>query len=303
MRKNLIIFFFLILLGVLQPAQAQTTKEDRGALSKAKKEALRMQLNQAGIIYPIENNFGFRLASNGLNLYYENLKFVSVNHKRLITADFYYFVDFKERQITTYPFGGNDQNTYHYGKLNDLFGFRFAYGFRKAITDKTESDEIQVSYTLAGGITLGLLKPYYLDISYGIVTLNPGTNNAIYNEVEVKPERLTEENRNIFLTQSVVQVSGDRYAYIVGSSSFGEGFSQLQLVPGLHGRFGFNFDWGQNDVVVKQMEVGVMLDLYNKNLPLYYRNFNSQFNFSLYLSVGIGKRRTLHNNTSNETDE
>lgn len=296
-------FLSLAMLIVLATGvAAQETKSDKEALSKAKKEALRLQLNQAGIIYPIENNFGFRMATNGLNLYYENLKFVNVEKKRLWTADLFYFVDFREKQITTNPFSlESQQNTYYYGKMNDMFGVRLAYGIRKALTDKTDKDEIQVSYTLAGGLTLGFLKPYYLDISYGVVTINGSI--AEFEPTYTVSETLNEDNKKIFLTRSVVQVSGNKYAYILGSSSFGEGFSHLQLVPGLHGRFAFNFDWGQNDEIVKQMEVGVMLDVYNKNLPLYYRNYNSQFNFSLYLSFGIGKRRTLHNNGDKESAE
>ena len=288
-------FIFFICLIFLNEGYCQDASKIKDAAKNAKKEVLKIQLEKVGIIYPIENNFGFRVSSNGFGAYYENLKFKTVNNKRFMTVDFYYYIDFKEKQITTFPFPGNNlQNSYHYGKLNDLFGFRFAYGIRKALTDKTEDDEVQISYTLAGGITLGFLKPYYLDISYGKRVFDQGSRNYFYEEQRVEAESFSQTNARIFLTQQIVNLSGDDFAYIKGSSSFGEGFSQLQLIPGLHGRFGFNFDWGTKDIIVKQMEVGIMLDLYNKAMPMYFNNYNSQFNFSVYYSLGIGRRRALH---------
>lgn len=291
--RPIFFFFFLFVFGA-QAAVAQVKENvpSSAIAREKKKEVLRLQLEKAGIIYPIENNFGLRIASNGFGAYYEHLKFKTVDRKSFFTTDFFYFIDFKEKQTTTYPFpGDNLQNSYHYGKINDLFGFRAAYGYRKAITDKTESDEVQVSYTLAGGLTLGLLKPYFLDISYGLRVYDPRLNLYYYEETKVVSEGFSPTNAAIFLTPQVVNIGGENFAYIKGPSSFGESFSSMQLVPGLHGRVAFNFDWGPRDEIVKQMEVGLMIDLYNKALPLYYNNFNSQFNFSVYFSMGIGKRR------------
>ena len=295
------IFLLCFVFGIL-PSAAQDKSEIKSAAKDARKVALRIHLEKVGIIYPIENNFGFRLSSNGLSGYYENLKFLTVNKKRLITADLFYFVDFMEKQITTYPFTSSSvQSTYYYGKLNDMFGVRLSYGLRKALSEKTENDEVQVSYTIAGGVTLGILKPYFLDISYGkIVQVN--VNQYSYDETNEVAESFSKTNANIFLSQQIVAVGSDRYAYIKGTSSFSEGFAHLQLIPGLHGRFAFNFDWGTKDEIVKQMEVGIMVDVYNKAIPLYINNYNSQFNFSLFYSVGIGRRRTLHTKRDREEE-
>ena len=92
-------FIFFICLIFLNEGYCQDASKIKDAAKNAKKEVLKIQLEKVGIIYPIENNFGFRVSSNGFGAYYENLKFKTVNNKRFMTVDFYYYIDFKEKQI------------------------------------------------------------------------------------------------------------------------------------------------------------------------------------------------------------
>lgn len=288
-----IILFCLISIGSESIASDST---NTSSIRKIKRDALKMQLELKGVVLMTENNFGGRIHSNGFSLFYENLKFITVNKKRLWQADFYYHIDYKEKAKTYTPFNLNPDiaPTYQFGRQNELFGFRLNYGFKKELSDKMEKNGVKVAMVYSAGITLGFLKPYNLLISRGTVVVDTSKNIAYYDETSLREESYSKENANIFLYEGKngpLQISKDQYAYVSGSSNFLKGFGELQFVPGINAKFGFNFDWGPTGEIVKEMEVGVMLDIYNKPMPLYINNPNSPFFMTFYLAVGIGKRK------------
>lgn len=65
------------------------------------------------------------------------------------------------------------------------------------------------------------------------------------------------------------------------------------MVPtfGGHIKAGLNFDWGSKDRFVKALEVGVMLDVFYRKVPIYVnQDANSFIKPSLYLGFHFGKR-------------
>ncbi len=288
--SRFIVLFCLVSIGAESIASDST---NTSSISKIKRDAWKMQLELKGVVLMTENNFGGRIHSNGFSLFYENLKFITVNKKRLWQADFYYHIDYKEKTITTTPFNLSADLTpsFQFGRQNELFGFRLNYGFKKELSDKMEKNGVKVAMVYSAGITLGFLKPYNLLISRGTVTIDTSKNLAFYDENSITEESYNKENAAIFTSKGLVQVSNNQYAFIRGSSNFLKGFGELQFVPGINAKFGFNFDWGPTGEIVKEMEVGVMLDIYNKPMPLYINNPNSPFFMTFYLAVGIGKRK------------
>jgi hypothetical protein len=146
-----------------------------------------------------------------------------------------------------------------------------SYGIKRTIADKARRNGVRLSFIFFGGISLGLLKPYYLEL------IQPNDSNSI---PQHKPERYSDENKSRFLDKSL----------IYGAAPIRYGLGQMQPVPGIHIKSGLNFDWGTKDQFVKALEAGVMLDLYYKRLPILINNHNRFYQLAAYLSFHFGKR-------------
>ena len=82
--------------------------------------------------------------------HYMNFEIVSVNHYRESTS----------------TAGGNGSG-YVYGKQNYLFAIRPQYGREFNLFRKSSEGGVNVNGIIAGGPTIGLLKPYYVQVFYG----------------------------------------------------------------------------------------------------------------------------------------
>jgi hypothetical protein len=113
-----------------------------------------------------------------------------------------------------------------------------------------------------------LLKPYYLNILQ-----NDSTGNAV-------PTRYTSSTASEFLNQN----------NILGAAPIRYGLNEIQPVAGLTGKVGLDFDWGTKDEFVKALQVGAVLDIYYKRLPVYANSYNRFYQFGVYFSFQFGKR-------------
>ena len=77
---------------------------------------------------------------------------------------------------------------------------------------------------------------------------------------------------------------------IQGRSGFFKGFDELKFVPGIHGKGGVHFALGAYDQYVTAVEVGVMLDIFLKDVPIMVVEHNKPYFFNLYITLQIGKR-------------
>jgi hypothetical protein len=126
---------------------------------------------------------------------------------------------------------------------------------------------VRLTFVAFGGISLGLLKPYYLNL------LQSDT-------ASIKPERYTTADSSRFLNKN----------YIVEAAPIRYGLSQIEPVVGASGKVALDFDWGKKDEFVKALEVGLMLDLYYKRLPIMINRANHFYQFAMFLSFQFGKR-------------
>src|SRR5699024_4525643 len=71
-----------------------------------------------------------------------------------------------------------------YGKKNVFYQIRLGYGRRRTIGKKGNKNGVEVSAIYMGGVTLGLLKPYYLEL------LDESGSNTYY--AKYTPETATD---------------------------------------------------------------------------------------------------------------
>lgn len=162
-----------------------------------------------------------------------------------------------------------------YGKQNSLILLRAGRGQKRYKSDKAKRNGIAVGYSFEYGPVLGLLKPYYLKLIYR--EEDPGNGYEILNE------KYSDTNADKFLD----------FNAIYGGGGFFKGFNDLRFVPGLQGNASAVFALGAYDKYVKAVQVGVMLDLFIRKVPIMIESqniSNKPYFINVYVNLQLGGR-------------
>lgn len=224
------------------------------------------------MIYKNEWSVGARLHTNGLSMFYERVWIKDIYKKNILQTNFFYHFDVRQQRQKSNFFIDGTQKRFVYAKENTFFSLNVLFGQRKMLAGKAEKSGVSVSMVYMGGISLGILKPYYLEF------LQP-TGDGF--DTFVEP--YTGENDSIFLdnsnTSTIIGRAGPRY-----------GFNELVFLPGAHGKFGFNFDFGKNETLITALEAGVQLDIFYRNLNILITDRSRPFLLNFYVSFQMGNR-------------
>jgi len=253
--------------------------------------------NYRGLVYNKEFTMDARLHTNGFALaanftkiktYYKSAYF------QLEIGDIKHPKEYRQNSDSQIVSQGTPQS-YILGKENALYAIRAGYGRIRYYSEKAKRKGVSIGINYEGGATLGLLKPYYLDIRQ----TDPGGPGLI----PTRAERFNPNEPCDFLDPS----------RIYGSAGFFKGLGELDIRPGLHGKVGVHFDWGAFDEFVKAIEAGIMIDVFFQKIPhlihinqdIYdimdvncphlqpaqiENNPNRQIFLNLYVSLHLGKR-------------
>lgn len=226
-----------------------------------------------GILYNRETTFNLKLTTNRgivagmewgrLRTYYKTTTFnINLGEIRHI----------KEQRQSADPTLSRSFRPYVFGKQNNFLVVRSGWGAKRYYSEKARVKGVAVGMSYSIGPTLGLLKPYYLALTYqGDV---PGNNRIVH-------EKYSEENANVFLNET----------RILGASPYTTGFSEMKILPGANATIAFHMDWGAFDEFVKAFEIGAMLDVFPKNVPIMVSEENTPFFFNFFVNLQLGKRR------------
>ena len=225
-----------------------------------------------GVVYNKELSGHFMLHSNGfafganyglLKTYYKTtmlqVEISEIKHPK----EYVDRIDFTSNGNSSSP------RSFTYGKQNSFFGFHVAYGEKRYLTDKARKRGVAVGVTYLVGPTMGLVKPYYLELYSGGGF--PPTSVT---------ESYSEENASNFLNKGS----------IAGGAGFVNGLSEVSFIPGGHFKAGLHLDWGAYDQTVKALEVGFTADVYTKKVPIMIIEENTAVFFNFYIAIKLGKR-------------
>lgn len=173
-----------------------------------------------------------------------------------------------KRQGYAFTNMGVTSRPYIYGKQNNFYPVKLGVGQRYLIGGKANKNGVEVSGIYYGGVSIGLVKPYYLNVMVG---------NDQVADIRYDPN---DPNAKNFLDPNAIN----------GGGGFGKGWSELSVIPGLHAKLGMRFDWAHFNEVVSALEVGVNGEFYTKKVPIMVNDYNKQFLFNAYLSIQFGKR-------------
>ncbi|MFL0684535.1 MAG: hypothetical protein ACK4SF_10650 [Algoriphagus aquaeductus] len=155
-------------------------------------------------------------------------------------------------------------NSYVFGKSNYLYAIRPHYGREIILFKKAPNQGVQVSALAAVGPSFGLIAPYYIE--YAV------------NRVETVVEQYNPD------------VHQSRFN-ILGTGRLFQGIGQSELAIGAMVKAAINFEFGVFKSSATGLELGYMLEGYNKEIPLIPTTENNQLFQSAYFTFFYGFRK------------
>jgi hypothetical protein len=178
----------------------------------------------------------------------------------------------KEQRQSADPRVNRSFRPFVYGKQNSLFVARGGWGTKRYFSEKAKQKGVAVGMSYSFGPSLGLLKPYYLALSYSSDL--PGNSRVLH-------QKYSEANAAVFLDNTRV----------LGASPFTRGLGELSLLPGGNASIAYHMDWGAFDEMVKALEIGLMADIFVKKAAILVSDYNQQVFFNFFVNLQFGKRR------------
>lgn len=270
MKNRFVLIIFLVL--SIWSLQAQTTlpggqnyyEEEKKGIVYNKEFTVDLKLHTHG--YALGVNIG-KLKTYYLTQFY-NIELGEIKHPKEFRQSF----DFQSPQTSKVS------RAFVFGKHNNFFVLRAGYGEKRYFSEKAKRRGLAVGISYEAGPSLGILKPYYLELVRFV--------DGDFNQFVIRSEKYSEDNRDTFLD----------ITSIYGSSGFSKGLSQLSLIPGGHAKAAVHFDWGAFDEFVKAIEIGAMVDFYFQTVPIMVESpevpnvENSPVFINLFINLQLGKR-------------
>lgn len=251
--------------AVLMQEKLQKKAEKRERINQLIK-----QEEEGALIFQKQSTTGIKFNTDGWGLFLEKGKYKTITKTSLYWLEFGERNHPKEEKVPTLSSsqGMVVFSSFVYGKQNNFFYLKMGIGQQKLIGGKGNKNGVAVSAIYGGGISAGLLKPYYLDIQ------KPNGRGVIE---QIKYNN----NESVFLDPNL----------IIGHSSFFKGFNEIQFVPGGYARTALRFDYGRYNEAISAIEVGINAEYYSKKMPILLLNDPKSFFFNAYVSIVFGKRK------------
>lgn len=264
--KKLPLLLFLFSFALAVSAQdKKSEKNDKKEARRKKVSELIKQSEEGVLVYSKQSIFGFQFRTNGYGAFYELGKMKSNRKTNIYRIDITEIKHPKEEKLQANGiiFG----NPFIYGKINNFYQVTLGFGQQYILGQKGNKNGVAVSAIFNGGLAIGLLKPYYLEVQDPLT----GNNKVI---------KYAGADTTLFLGQT-----------IVGNGGFGKGWNELKVKPGAFLKTALRFDYGRFNEVVSGIEVGLSAEFYSAKIPIMVDQKNKQLFFQGYISILFGRRK------------
>jgi hypothetical protein len=256
----------LVSLGLF--AQDSTNVSQKQNRKNQKRERINnlMRMEEEGdLIFNKHSIFGIRLATDGYGISWEKGKYKTPYRTLLYAFELNEKHDPKEHKVSASTDLFNYSTLVPY-KLNNLYELRASIGEERLIGGKGNKNGVAVTFLYTGGLSLALIKPYFLDMQ--------------------KPSGAT------------YRTTWDRYLQDTatndvptGASGFTVGWDDLSIKPGVNAKTAMRFDYGRLNQTITAIEVGLTGEFFTGKIPLVYKVPAKQFFFNAYVSILFGSRK------------
>jgi hypothetical protein len=202
-------------------------------------------------------------------VFFRHSKFVNKKRYRVFAIELVNVKNPKEQKTSN----GNTGNSYIYHKMNYLLPLRFQFGGKYVLFRKAEEEGVEVSAIIAGGPTLGLLKPYYIQYDYTDYSNVNSTGPTDIRKEQYQPAKDSVDAR------------------ILGSGGFSSGIFHTRLRPGVNIKAGLAFELGKYGAGITGIEVGGLIELFPKKLIIIPEASNRAVFSSVYVNLYFGTRQ------------
>lgn len=208
---------------------------------------------------------GFQLRTNGYGAYVELGRSRTPRFTNLYMLEITEIKHAKEEKVST---NNIFSNSFVYGKINNFYQANLGFGQQYVFGQKGNKNGVAVLATAHAGLSMGLLKPYYLNVD------DPAAGSR-----DVKYDS---EDSLLFLGAQ----NG-----INGGSGFTKGWGELKLRPGLFVKTGLRFDFNRFNETIQALEIGMSADFYPTAVEqLVYVKPNRLF-FQGHIAFVFGRRK------------
>ncbi|MBC7902160.1 MAG: hypothetical protein H7Y27_01995 [Gemmatimonadaceae bacterium] len=265
------LFAIVLLLAVAFGVQAQDNSEKRRPkrdkkADKQERISARIKLEEEGEpAFRKQSIFGIKAATDGYGISYEFGKYKTPKKTLIFQAELNEKKHRKEKKTASSQNVFGQVNSVIYGKINNFYQFKLGVGNQYLLGGKANKNGVSVSALYTGGLTLGLLKPYYIDVE-----------NANTGERSRKKWTDTADGANYFL---------------IGGSGVTYGWSELKIRPGAHAKIAMRFDYGRFNETVTAIEAGLTGEYYFKKVPQMLLNTDKSLFLNAYITILFGRRK------------
>jgi hypothetical protein len=265
-----------LMIGFTVDAQDESTPQ-RKKLKSTRKAEKRERVNQmakaeeeGAIVYNKQWVMGAKLYSDGMAAFYEWGK------KKTAYKGNFYTVELATRRANNeYKVSFNDigffGRPFIYAKQNVFLNTKIGFGQQYIIGGKANKNGVAVMAVYGGGISIGLLKPYYIEKT------DPFTNET----TQIRWRGDESRNDTLFLDQSTVS----------SSAGFFKGLNETKIRPGLFAKTGLRFDYGRYNEIVSAIECGINVEYYFAEMPIMVNNQAKTFFANVYIGFEFGRRK------------
>jgi len=239
---------------------------------KQKKERINRMLRmeeEGELIFNKHNIFGIKIATDGYGIFFEKGKFITPAKTRLLQFELNEKKSPKEKRISSGDIFGTSEILY---KLNNFYSFKASIGEQRLIGGKGNKNGVAVTWLYTGGVSIGLLKPYY----YNTVILDTA-NNTYYDGPQKTLQQIINDTTAIYATN--------------GGAGFTVGWNHLSIRPGLNLKTALRFDYARFNTSVTAIEAGVSAEYYFSKIPQVYAVPYKNFFFNGYVTIMFGSRK------------
>ena len=262
--KKLFLFILMTISSYFGMAQDSiNVRKQKKEEKKQRINAIAKQEEEGVIVYKKHMAGGIKLTNDGSGLFGEIARARSVEKALLFQIEITERKHIKEEKL---------QNDYSptapviYGKINYFYPVKLGVQVQKLLGNKGNKNGVSLSFNYGGGISLGLLRPYLVEVDKG---------NGTYEFVGYNSP-----DSNYFLNGP-----------IVGGPTFSEGWGKMKITPGFYAKTGLRFDYGKYNEMINGLEIGATAEFYSKKIPQMIVVKQYQYFLGAYVTLVFGRRK------------
>jgi hypothetical protein len=256
--------FGLSLLAQDSTGRSGSSRSDKKTEKRQRINSIIKQEEEGNLSFRKQSAFGLQLRTNGYGFFYELGRRRSPRYTNIYTAEITEIKLAKEEKL-----GGAENffsNSFVLGKINNFYQLKLGFGQQYILGQKGNKNGVALTASLQGGLDLGFLKPYFLQIQDAA-----GADRTVS-----------------YYSDSTAFINPQ---IIYGGGGIGKGWSDLKMKPGAFVKTALRFDFGRYNESLQALEIGISLEAFSQKIPILLFNDPKQLFYQGHIAFVFGSRK------------